>query len=630
VISIGTFTLIQNQINKTATFRPDSDIVGCINWHEDVYRNITTITVRPDGNNTIQLDPFPGAGESNYEDVDEVIADDDTTYVENTDAITDHKDTYTFTIPDADKINTVPIEIRVYYKVRRNGLVDGGNVQAWYGLRTTGGDHVSGTNLNAESWTTLDKIFYTNPDTGNPWTWAELEASFFLIEFITNASDSVRCTQAYAEITYRETSFHYVKVDEEICDEDNSYVYWNEASTVSELYGLPNHTTETGTIKLVQIYAEAKSNEYPPHIDTDFKIICSPTSECSIAYKSSNIDLINQYSKYQHVWTENPATSAAWTWDNIDALAIGVETYVHEVTVDIEKTIRPNQPGDHTGLEGTWQDVDEETPDGLTSYIWDAGQCGCTGNKYSIFLANVGSILGLPATINNVTISLVVKKHGDCDGGTPGDQDAGCETCKEVIKTHGVEYRNPTSHSTEYTWKTYSYSWNKNPNTSANWTWLEIGNLQIGAEMQGMNICTQVYAIVSYANTIYPDVRLTQCYAKVSYDAEVTCTLNKPIQISTNHARNIKMLNFWNGSREVYDLNRSGKSMVLTGRETGSTACDTIICVRNMARDGNIITISELNPNYFNGDYRIKSFGWNKISEKPEHYKWILDLEAAD
>jgi len=127
-----------------------------------------------------------------------------------------------------------------------------------------------------------------------------------------------------------------------------------------------------------------------------------------------------------------------------------------------------------------------------------------------------------------------------------------------------------------------------------------------------------------------PEIRTTQLYVKINYNEEVDCTPNKPEQISTNHARNIKMLNFWNGTREVYDLNRSGKSMTLTGGENGSTACDTIICIRNMARDGNIITISELSPTYFNGEYRIRSFGWNEISEKPSHFKWILEVESTD
>ncbi len=70
--------------------------------------------------------------------------------------------------------------------------------------------------------------------------------------------------------------------------------------------------------------------------------------------------------------------------------------------------------------------------------------------------------------------------------------------------------------------------------------------------------------------------------------------------------------------------------MVLTGSEQYGGSCDKIICVRNMARNGAVVTIDDLNPSYFNSDYRITSFGWNKISSCPEHYKWLITLEAAD
>jgi hypothetical protein len=599
---MGTFTLTQEQKNKISVFRPNADINGCVNWREDVYRNTHTITVRPDGDSSIQFSPFPGTGESNYQDVDEVVADDDTTYTYYNTPLQQKFDRYSFTIPAAVKVNSAPVSIKVYARMRRAGAVDGGNLALGRGVGTPGGDNCSWGALGPgdQAWHTYDKTFTNNPDTGNLWTWAELEAATLCAGIVTNNGDGGRCTQMYAVITYRETSPHYARVDEEISDEDDSYVYWNEASVVSDLYGIPNHITETGTINYVQIFAEAKSNEFAPHVDTKFNILCSPDSTCSITYKSNDISLLNQYTKYQHVWTQNPATSAAWTWSDIDALAIGAETYVHAVTVNKSKTIRPIANGDVNGLSGNYTCVDEEIPDGMTSIIYDAAQCGCTGNKYSIFINSTGSIIGLPNTIYDVTVFVVVKKNGDCDGGTPGDQDAGCETCKEVIKIGGVEYRNPTSHSTEYTWKTYSYSWAQNPNTLANWTWLEVANTQIGVEMQGMNCCTQVYAIVSYTDTVYPDVRLTQSYAKVVYDSTVVCHLPKPDHVSTNHARNVKMLNFWNGEREVYDLNRSGKSMVLTGEITdrgdlSETWCDTSYAFRKKITidhdqvDGNLV-----------------------------------------
>jgi len=163
-------------------------------------------------------------------------------------------------------------------------------------------------------------------------------------------------------------------------------------------------------------------------------------------------------------------------------------------------------------------------------------------------------------------------------------------------------------------WRKVSHTWATNPITSAVWTEREFNAIVIGNESSGS-----------------PDTIVTQQYLTIfNYPGDCECTLNRPQQISTNHARNIKMLNFWNGDREVYDLNRSDKSMVLTGTENGANACDTILCVRNMARNGAAVTISTLSPTYFNGNYRIRQFGWNKISSKPKHYRWILSLEQAD
>lgn len=161
------------------------------------------------------------------------------------------------------------------------------------------------------------------------------------------------------------------------------------------------------------------------------------------------------------------------------------------------------------------------------------------------------------------------------------------------------------------------WAWYKRPDTLEDWEFTDIANLEIGIGMlcgdSTVTIrCTQLYATVNFTNTDY-------------------CYLNKPTTISTDHQRNIKMFNFWDGSREVYDLNRSGKTMVLEGTEFVSSSCTNpcqrIICTRNMGRAGNPITVSGLNPNYFNGEYRIRRFGWKRISEKPDVFDWIMELE---
>jgi hypothetical protein len=207
----------------------------------------------------------------------------------------------------------------------------------------------------------------------------------------------------------------------------------------------------------------------------------------------------------------------------------------------------------------------------------------------------------------------------------------GCFT----IKTGGSEFNTSADYFTlESKQRYYVHTWTENPDTVAAWTLAEVQALQAGVGLYGTGskyaTCSRCFIIIGTTTNISPEIQTCQSYLKINYTPEaIECELTKPEKISTNHARNIKMMNFWNGEREVYDVNRSGKSMVLTGEEVYSGSCDKIICMRDMTRNGTVIIISGLNPVYFNGDYRINSFGWNEISEKPERYKWILELESA-
>ena len=143
---------------------------------------------------------------------------------------------------------------------------------------------------------------------------------------------------------------------------------------------------------------------------------------------------------------------------------------------------------------------------------------------------------------------------------------------------------------------------------------------------------------LTYLANSRQELYLSSLYLEVDYTSDTTtCTLNKPETISTNHNRNIKMFNFWNGSREVYDLNRSGKSIVLKGMEFEQGGicdvdcpCERITCIRDMAKNGAVVTLAGLGFAAFNGEYRITQFGWNETSERPQVYEWILSLQDAD
>jgi hypothetical protein len=157
---------------------------------------------------------------------------------------------------------------------------------------------------------------------------------------------------------------------------------------------------------------------------------------------------------------------------------------------------------------------------------------------------------------------------------------------------------------------------------------------------QGFNntwlVFTHINCVVTYSKLGNPALKTNHIYLDVNYDEDdSTCTLTSPTDIEAYHSRDSNAINFWNGDREVYDICRSGKGLILSGdeyegdEEHSSTPCERITCIRDMGRDGNLVDISGLGTLY-DGTYRIKSFGWNKISEQPEYYTWQLELEVED
>jgi len=385
-----------------------------------------------------------------------------------------------------------------------------------------------------------------------------------------------------------------------------------------ELSGIQN-PINSGIIKYLKVNTVTKSTYAAS--DSEYYLGVSPTSECSIIYLSNNLYLTNGWSKKAYIWKENPATLADWTWGDVDATAIAIKAKAGSTPmIDKKFTLIPNADGDITDCETTnpyhphYTEVNSS--DGYSSYIY------VNNGDTEIDIFHSANHEYETGTIKGVTVFGLFN---------------GNQWSRFKLKTGGNVFESGKNLSYSGGWYIFSHTWDINPNTTVAWTWDEIDALQFGVELDATTggpsdcRCTYCYAIVDYEEAADSTTYVAIAYTEIGYlpDAS-TCTLNRPQQISTNHARNIKMLNFWNGDREVYDLNRSGKSMVLTGTENGTSACDTILCVRNMARNGATVTVSTLSPTYFNGNYRIRQFGWNKISSKPKHYHWILSLEQAD
>ena len=420
-------------------------------------------------------------------------------------------------------------------------------------------------------------------------------------------------------------------------DEDSTYNYSKAVALKYDLYSLPNHTTEIGAINYVQVFARAKSHEFAQHEDGIFKIILTD-DECSNIYKSNDINLkTNTYQTYNNAWEINPRTTVAWTWDDVDNLQIGVEcsspTLLNQTTDEI---LYPNgdggqcgskRPENSCGLPSTQNWETQIYPNDCRVRIYDPAFNIETWYCDHYLMDNY-SVLGTEP-INYVYVKIWVKALYASE-----------YKVKTLLVTGGNDYYGEEFEAGD-TWTCASTKYVSNPDTLTSWTWADINAVMCGFGMYISDThwvleCIRTELHVNYNIDVNPEIRTTQCYAKVNYTPSDTgCQLNKPEHISVNHSMNIKMLNFWNGTREVYSLNRSGKSMVITGSEYQSNTCDSeypcerIACIREMGKDGSTITISGLRS-LFNGDFKIRSFGWKHINKKPEKYDWILELEYDD
>jgi len=118
-------------------------------------------------------------------------------------------------------------------------------------------------------------------------------------------------------------TYNWEMVDEESPDDDTTYVGWYVFETSVDkydLYNLPAHSG-AGAISSIKVYVRCKA----PDGDG------GPSPKCYELIKTHGEEYENEeaitpdgYATFSHTWEANPYTSAAWTWDEIDDLQIGV------------------------------------------------------------------------------------------------------------------------------------------------------------------------------------------------------------------------------------------------------------------------------------------------------------------
>jgi len=156
-------------------------------------------------------------------------------------------------------------------------------------------------------------------------------------------------------------------------------------------FGIPNHTTESGTIHKITVFTKMwwgydhAVQGYGVNIGGS-RYLVAPTVNYGI---SSN------------EWTTNPKTSAAWTWADIDALVLTIQgqrgvssmayLYCSGIYVEIDYTAAPTVTTQSPG------DIDKTTCTG-NGNITDTGGANCTRRG---FCYKVGTI-GDPTTADTV------------------------------------------------------------------------------------------------------------------------------------------------------------------------------------------------------------------------------------
>lgn len=113
----------------------------------------------------------------------------------------------------------------------------------------------------------------------------------------------------------------YENIDEEVCDNDTTYLYWT-ANARYQHFSYPSHTTESGAIASITFHTVAKKaalegKEISPYDQTIS--VAFGSSYYVYTYKFHTIT--EEYAEYTtEAITTNPITEEAWTWEDVDGL----------------------------------------------------------------------------------------------------------------------------------------------------------------------------------------------------------------------------------------------------------------------------------------------------------------------
>ena len=137
-------------------------------------------------------------------------------------------------------------------------------------------------------------------------------------------------------------SDNYALVDEAVL-ETGDYVYRTPNSYAADIYGLPNHTTESGVISKVTLKAYLHRTGSASTCYAMLSVEMGGTR-----YDGDEITVTTTNTLYTVEHTTNPNTGSAWTWQNIDDLVagcrlkstgLGAECRCYQFWVEVDYTV---------------------------------------------------------------------------------------------------------------------------------------------------------------------------------------------------------------------------------------------------------------------------------------------------
>ena len=142
---------------------------------------------------------------------------------------------------------------------------------------------------------------------------------------------------------------HYTCVDEAVADGNTTLVYVsNVTAWQRDFYNIDDHSVGSGVINkiTVKINGCIFNTTSQDHLKICIK---SGTGDGApdTPSEGSGQQMTTDFAEYTEEWATNPATSAAWTWDEIDKLQAGVSirrphinntTKVTQVYVEVDYT----------------------------------------------------------------------------------------------------------------------------------------------------------------------------------------------------------------------------------------------------------------------------------------------------